>query len=115
MAQDKPKRRRSFRVIFKLIRLGILLALTFFISFAVTLVMKADHPADYFGAFADENFSEETAPKRNGSPEIKTLFDDLNNQPFDATKISDDDKVSDKKKFRQARRKNFGRQTARQS
>ena len=96
MTQDKPKPRRSFRVIFKLIRLVILLALTFFISFAVTLATKADHPADYFGAFANEFFSKDDVPKSSGAPEIKTLFDDRNNQPFDATKL-DDDKVSDKK------------------
>ena len=97
MTQNKPKPRRSFRVIFKIIRLGILLALTFLISFAVTLTMKSDHPADYFGAFADESFSEGKVPKRSGEPEIKTLFDDRNNQSFDATKITDDDKVSDEK------------------
>ena len=84
-------------MIFKIIRLGILLALTFLISFAVTLTMKSDHPADYFGAFADENFSEDTVPKHSGAPEIKTLFDDRNNQSFDATKLTDDDKVSDEK------------------
>ena len=97
MTQNKPKPRRSFRVIFKIIRLGILLALTFLISFAVTLTMKSDHPADYFGAFADESFSEGKVPKRSGEPEIKTLFDDRNNQSFDATKLTDDDKVSDEK------------------
>lgn len=96
LAKDKPKQRRSFRVIFKLIRLGILLALTFFISFAVTLVMKAEHPADSLGAFSNEVFSEDTVPKRSGAPEIKTLFDDLNKQPFDATKLADDEKISDK-------------------
>ncbi len=97
MAQNKQKPRRSFRVIFKLIRLGILLALTFFISFAVTLSMKAEHPADYLGAISNEVFSEDAVPKSSGAPEIKTLFDDLNNRPFDTTKLADDEKVSDKK------------------
>ena len=97
LTQDKPKRRRSFRVIFKLIRLGILLALTFVISFVVTLSTKVEHPADYLGAFSDEIFSEETVPKSSGATEIKTLFDDMNKQPFDASKVADDDKVSDKK------------------
>ena len=91
MTQKKPKPRRSFRVIFKIIRLAFALALTFIISFVVTLTMKADHPADYFGAFADED-----EVKSTGVPEIKTLFDDLNKQPFDAAKV-DTAKVSDEK------------------
>ena len=103
MAQDKPKPRRSFRVIFKILKLGFALAATFLISFAVTLTSKAEHPADYFGAFSDEIFADEAAPKSSGAPEIKTLFDDRNNQPFDATKIADkpakvaDTKVVDEK------------------
>lgn len=103
MAQDKPKPRRSFRVIFKLIKLGFALTATFLISFAVTLTSKAEHPADYFGAFSNEIFADEAKPKSSGAPEIKTLFDDRNNQPFDAKKIADkpvkisDGKVSDEK------------------
>ena len=98
MAQDKPKPRRSFRVIFKLIKLGFALTATFLISFTVTLTSKAEHPADYFGAFSNEIFADEAKPKSTGAPEIKTLFDDRNNQPFDATKIADKpDKVTDGK------------------
>ena len=101
MTQDKPKPRRSFRVIFKLIKLGFALTATFLISFAVTLTSKAEHPADYFGAFSNKIFADEAKPKSSGAPEIKTLFDDRNNQPFDAKNFSDnkvtDGKVSDEK------------------
>ena len=103
MAQDKPKPRRSFRVIFKIIKLGFALAATFLISFAVTLTSKAEHPADYFGAVSNEIFADEVKPKSSGAPEIKTLFDDRNNKPFDPTKIADakvaarDTKVADEK------------------
>ena len=104
MTQDKPKPRRSFRVIFKLIKLGFALSATFLISFAVTLTMKADHPADYFGAVSNEMFADEPTPKSSGAPEIKTLFDEENSKPFDA-KIADkpakvparDTKVADAK------------------
>ena len=89
LTQDKPKPRRSFRVIFKLIKLGFALAATFLISFTVTLATKADHPADYFGAFSDEIFADDVKLKSSGAPEIKTLFDDRNKRPFDATKIAD--------------------------
>ena len=103
MAQDKPKPRRSFRVIFKIIKLGFALTATFLISFAVTLTSKAEHPADYFGAVSNEIFADEVKPKSSGAPEIKTLFDDRNNKPFDPTKIADtkvaarDPKVADEK------------------
>ena len=88
-------------MIFKLIKLGFALTATFLISFAVTLTSKAEHPADYFGAFSNEIFADEAKPKSSGAPEIKTLFDDRNNRPFDAKNFSDnkvtDGKVSDEK------------------
>ncbi len=82
-------------MIFKIIKLGFALTATFLISFAVTLTSKAEHPADYFGAVSNEIFADEVKPKSSGAPEIKTLFDDRNNKPFDPTKIADA-KVSDR-------------------
>ena len=64
------------------------MVLTFFISFAVTLYMKSDDPADYVEIFADKIF-EEAEIKSRGVPEIKTLFDERNNQPFDPGKYED--------------------------
>ena len=62
------------------------MALTFFISFAVTLVMKTDNTEDFF--------NEETEIQRGTQPEIKTLFDEQNAKPFDPRKYED---TSDKK------------------
>ena len=43
--------------------------MTFIISFAVTLTMKADQPADYFGVFADEDEIKSTgAPEKIRQP-----------------------------------------------
>lgn len=95
MSNDKPKKkRRSFRIIFSLIKFVIAMVLTFCISFAVTLYMKSDHPVDYFNSFADEIFSDEEIKPR-GVPEIKTLFDEHNNQPFDSTKYDATNKTVD--------------------
>ena len=58
------------------------MVLTFLISFAVTLAIKTDN----FGIFAEE--VEEKAPVSN-TPEIKTLFDEQNNQPFDPAKFEE--------------------------
>ena len=96
MSNDNPpKPKRSFRIIFKIIKFIIAMVLTFFISFAVTLYMKSDHPADYLNSFADEIF-DETEIKPRGVPEIKTLFDEQNNQPFDPAKYENANK-NDKK------------------
>ena len=84
--QSKPK--RSFRIIFKIIKFIVAMMLTFLISFTVTLYLKSDHPADYFNSFADEIFDEKEIKSR-GVPEIKTLFDEQNNQPFDPAKYDD--------------------------
>ena len=80
---NSTKQRRSFRVIFKIIKFVVAMVLTFCISFAVTFFMKADDPADYLGSFADEDLRE-NKPKTGTAPEIKTLFDEQNNQPFTA-------------------------------
>ena len=93
--QPKPKPKRSFRIIFKIVRFIIAMVLTFFISFAVTLYMKSDNPADHLDFLADEIFSEDKPIKRGTAPEIKTLFDERNNQPFDPARY--DDKPADKK------------------
>lgn len=66
------------------------MVLTFFISFAVTLAMKSDDPTEVLESAGEEFFSEEPA-KSIGVPEIKTLFDEQNNQTFmaeSAEKIS---------------------------
>ena len=74
------------------------MVLTFLISFAVTLYMKSDHPADYFNPVADEFFDADEEIKSRGVPEIKTLFDERNNQPFDMKKYDDDKNSSDNDK-----------------
>ena len=97
MSNDKPQKpKRSFRIIFRIIKFVIAMVLTFFISFAVTLYMKSDHPAAHLESFADEFFDEKEI-KPSGVPEIKTLFDERNNQPFDPSKYNDADKKTDKK------------------
>ena len=92
MSNDKPK--RSFRVIFKLIRFIIAMVLTFVISFAVTLYLKSDNPTGQIDSIADEIFSDDKPLKRGKAPEIKTLFDDRNSQPFDPSKYDDSKKTS---------------------
>ena len=92
MSNDNPsKPKRSLRNIFRFIKFVIAMVVTFFISFAVTLYMKSDNPADYLEIFADKIF-EEKEIKPQGVPEIKTLFDELNKQPFDPAKYEDADK-----------------------
>lgn len=92
MSKDNPpKPKRSFRVIFKIFKFIIAMVLTFCISFAVTLFLKSDTPADYLNSVADEILPEKE-PVRRGVPEIKTLFDERNNQPFDPAKYDDTDK-----------------------
>ncbi len=94
MSNDNPsKPKRSLRNIFRFIKFVVAMVLTFFISFAVTLYMKSDEPADYFEIFADKIF-EEKEIKSRGVPEIKTLFDERNNQPFDPGKYDADKKIS---------------------
>lgn len=83
--ENQPKQKRSFRIVFKLIKFVIAMILTFCISFAVTLVMKSEHPADYFGSYSEEVLPEENAPIV-GAPEVKTLFDEQNKQPFSPEK-----------------------------
>ena len=99
---NSPKPKRSFRVIFKIIKFLVAMVLTFFISFAVTLYMKSDDLSEQLDSIADEIFSDKEIKPR-GVPEIKTLFDERNAQPFDPTKYdaaeknlppADDKKVS---------------------
>ena len=95
MSNDNPpKPKRSFRIIFKIIKFIVAMVLTFFISFAVTLYIKSDNPDEYFGIIADEIFAKDEQIKSRGAPEIKTLFDEINNQPFDPAKYDADKKVS---------------------
>jgi len=92
-----PKQRRSFRVIFKLIKLFVALAATFVISFAVTLFIKVDNPVEQVKNVAGVFFYDEDEPKISGAPEIKTIFDERNKQPFDSENVSDE-KISDRDK-----------------
>ena len=87
MSNDTPpKPQRSFKTVFKVIKFVLAMVLTFCISFTVTLTLKADHPADLFGAIADEYFAdEEEPPKIRSASDIKTLFDEINSQSFDPT------------------------------
>ena len=55
---------------------------TFVVSFAVTLAMKSDDPAEVLSSFGEKIFPEKPI-KSVGAPEIKTLFDERNNRPFD--------------------------------
>ena len=80
----EPTTRRSFRVIFKIIKFTLAMILTFLISFAVTLTIKTSEPDDYF--------AEDSAQVSN-APEIKTLFDEQNNRPFSPEKYSEDKAV----------------------
>ena len=96
MSNDNPpKPKRSFRVIFKIIKFLVAMVLTFFISFAVTLYMRSDDPTEHLDSLADEIFSDKEIKPR-GVPEIKTLFDEQNARPFDPTKydFADDKKIS---------------------
>lgn len=91
---NPPKPKRSFRVIFKIIRFIIAMVLTFCISFAVTLYIKSDNPADSLGSVLGDVFREEEPIKSRGVSKIKTLFDERNNQPFDPKLYFDDKKIS---------------------
>ena len=72
-----PKQRRSFRIIFKIIKFVVAMVLTFCVSFAVTLYLKNDDPADVFDLYAEEVFDDDDI-KRGTAPEINTLFDEQN-------------------------------------
>ena len=91
MSKDnQPTTRRSFRVIFKIIKFGLAMILTFLISFAVTLAIKTDESGNYLNLFTQE---EEDTVQVGNQPEIKTLFDEQNNRPFDPEKYSEDKAV----------------------
>ena len=98
LSKENPtKRRRSFRVIFKIIRFVVAMVLTFFISFAVTLAMKTDNVGSYFDDLADNFFQEKAEVPVANVPEIKTIFDEQNSRPFTPEKYSD---VAEKKSAR---------------
>ena len=84
--ENTPKQRRSFRIVFKIIKFVVAMVLTFCVSFTVTLFLKNDETADVFDLYAEEVFDDEDAEiKRGTAPEIKTLFDDINNQSFESS------------------------------
>jgi len=76
--ENPPKQRRSFRIVFKIIKFVVAMVLTFCVSFAVTLFLKTDEPTDVFDLYAEEVFDDDADIKRGTAPEIKTLFDEQN-------------------------------------
>lgn len=96
MSKENPtKRRRSFRVIFNIIRFVFAMVLTFFISFAVTLAMKSED--NYFSSLKENFFQEKAEVPVANVPEIKTIFDEQNSRPFTPEKYSN---VAEKKSAR---------------
>ncbi len=88
MSKENPtKPRRSFRVIFRIIRFIVAMVLTFFISFAVTLAMKSED--NYFSSLKENFFQDKVQQPVANVPEIKTIFDEQNSRPFDPEKYSD--------------------------
>ena len=85
---NQPRQRRSFRVVLKIFKFILALMFTFMGSFAATLLLKSDHPADYLGSIGEEFFPAEETIQTRGAPEIKTLFDEQNQRPFDRSKYS---------------------------
>ena len=70
-------------MIFKIIKFIVAMALTFFISFAVTLMMKTDDSGNYFDSFREDFFDAEEGAQAANVPEIKTIFDERNSRPFE--------------------------------
>ena len=95
-ANHHPKKRRSFRIIFKIIKLFVALVTTFVISFTVTLFLKVDNPVEQIGNVAGVFFHDDEKIQSAGVPEIKTVFDELNNKPFDSKNVSADEKISER-------------------
>lgn len=90
MSKENPtKKRRSFRVIFSVIKFIIAMTLTFFISFSVTLAMKTDNVSDYLDSLADNFFQEDEKIIVGNAPEIKTIFDEQNRRAFSPEKYSE--------------------------
>lgn len=88
LSKENPtKPRRSFRVIFKIIRFITAMVLTFFISFAVTLAMKSEDK--YFSSLKENFFQEKAQEPVADVPEIKTIYDEQNSLPFTPEKYSD--------------------------
>ena len=103
MSNDNPQKpKRSFKFIIKAVKFIVAMVLTFCISFAVTLYIKSDHPADSLGSVEDKIFVDDEPVKPRGVSQIRTLFDERNNQPFDPTE-SADNKSSDATPFTSAR------------
>lgn len=88
---NPPRRRRSLRIVaalFKFIFMLIIVFMVFIVSFGATLIIKNNDLHD------EENVSD--TPIRSGVPEIKTLFDERNKQPFRLTS-PDENPPADKK------------------
>ncbi len=110
MSNENHSKKSPFRIFFTIIKFSLAMALTFLISFVATLYIKSDPTDDYMNRINQDIFSEEQPIEKSGAPEIKTLFDEHNNQPFDPKKYSapeekipDDKKISDEKKISDAR------------
>ena len=97
---NHSKKKSPLRNFFTIIKFCVLIILTFIISFVATLYIKSDPTDDYMNSINQDILTPEEPIEKSGAPEIKTLFDEHNNQPFDpkkydAEKISDDKKISD--------------------
>ena len=96
MSKENPtKPRRSFRVIFKIIKFVAAMVLTFFISFSVTLAMKSED--NYFSSLKENFFQDKAQLPVANVPEIKTIYDEQNSLPFTPEKYSD---IAEKKTAR---------------
>ena len=93
--ENQTKGRRSFRVIFKIIKFIAAMVLTFFISFAVTLAMKSED--NYFSSLKENFFQDKAQLPVANVPEIKTIYDEQNSLPFTPEKYSD---IAEKKTAR---------------
>ena len=99
MSNDNPpKPKRSFRIVFKIINFIVAMAFTFCVSFAATVVLKSEHPADFFGIYAEDFFPQEEPDdlKTGTAPPIKMLFDTQTGLPLEP-QSNDDDEQSDEK------------------
>lgn len=108
---NSPRRRRSFRAVGKFFKFAILLLVTFIASFAATLIVKSDHPAELFGSVSEEFDYDGEPAQSTGAPEIKTLFDNTEvnvTAPAAREKISSDDEKSPEPERTARREENIG-------
>ena len=98
MSNDNPpKPKRSFRIVFKIIKFLVAMAFTFCVSFAATVVLKSEHPADFFGIYAEDFFPQEDTDdlKPGTAPPIKMLFDTQTGLPLEPQSNDTAEKIPD--------------------